>query len=971
LTVLLSALCLAADYDIIDFKSLPETITTNINAFPVTGWVPTTTANVYVNDVNVLLFSAKSRYDFFSVVDLEEGLNTITIRIVYTNATEETYSKNIQYDPNYSTEDSELVYAHSRYYDNNSILNSGAIVIDTRNNLFLGILKNKIVRGITKDGSNIILSTGERYSTKDHAYTGRTLPSYYDGLELVFSNDGQYVYNYVNKINLETNLIESSIPNLGNDADITSSDDAIVTVSRYINLTTNTYISRNYVAGRRSLFAALEIDPADKYVLHTSFSYATGELNILNISNAQIVKTFGGYSDYAGAIDFSPDGEKGYIGFYGNTYYGGGGILILEMSNLTRAGYQFLHGARSLTVANNSKVYASAFHTFQSSSRGWRGYQDQRGIVELQPINDKTELQIKKVFFVNLLSTRANPYYGDNYIFHKLGTYEYSCYEDIECGEAHWSGSSFCLGGDVYENYITPTCMNPGTYESYCTNGTESNLKYTCEFGCTDGSCNPKPISTGNIKVIGRKLYVDGTEYTAKGIGYAPVPIGSSPDSGYDITVHSELRARDFPLLREMNCNTIRTWGKVGQESFLDDSWNNGVNPIRVLMGFWLGTNRDYTSQTVRQSILNEFETYVTAYKDHPAVLVWAIGNEENYFYGGGNPVKHAAYFSLINEMAKLAYTIEGADYHPVLAISLEMPGAFATVGNEGAGSDDASIPYVDIWGINNYPGHTFGNWFDTYKTKTSKPLIITEYGIDALNNTDKTEQEATQADWILANWNEIEANCVGGSLMAYSDEWWKAGSVNSHDYGGYTTSTHPDGYSNEEWWGIMRTVDNGASPDIMQPREVYYALKNAWRENISLIIPLNQGWNLISIPLIMEDDSVASVFAGLSYSRLFYYDDGWKVPTIVNNTLGYWIKMNNADTFTVEGLLSDGIINYNHGWNLVGYPYLEEKPISELFTNATVYTYNNSNWYSYNPDKPTNTLTKFTPGFGYWIKND
>ncbi len=57
---------------------------------------------------------------------------------------------------------------------------------------------------------------------------------------------------------------------------------------------------------------------------------------------------------------------------------------------------------------------------------------------------------------------------------------------------------------------------------------------------------------------------------------------------------------------------------------------------------------------------------------------------------------------------------------------------------------------------------------------------------------------------------------------MAYSDEWWKAGDPPAHDLGGYDTAAHPDGYSNEEWWGVMRVIEDGAGPDVMQPRQVY-----------------------------------------------------------------------------------------------------------------------------------------------------
>lgn len=43
--------------------------------------------------------------------------------------------------------------------------------------------------------------------------------------------------------------------------------------------------------------------------------------------------------------------------------------------------------------------------------------------------------------------------------------------------------------------------------------------------------CQPtgKPVSTGPIQVIDRRLIVDGNAFTVKGVGYQPVPIGAEP----------------------------------------------------------------------------------------------------------------------------------------------------------------------------------------------------------------------------------------------------------------------------------------------------------------------------------------------------------------------------------------------------------------------------------------------------------
>jgi hypothetical protein len=156
-------------------------------------------------------------------------------------------------------------------------------------------------------------------------------------------------------------------------------------------------------------------------------------------------------------------------------------------------------------------------------------------------------------------------------------------------------------------------------------------------------------------------------------------------------------------------------------------------------------------------------------------VIVAEIGTYMSHFpTENGNMAKHKTYFSLVNEMAQAAYEEEGASYHPVVAVSLEMPGALDIVGNTAGGSDyDASLGYVDIWGINHYPGLTFGDWLTRYAAKTSKPLLITEYGVDAWNDAVGTEQEQAQAEWDLSLWREMSASsvCIGGSVMAYSDD--------------------------------------------------------------------------------------------------------------------------------------------------------------------------------------------------------
>lgn len=147
------------------------------------------------------------------------------------------------------------------------------------------------------------------------------------------------------------------------------------------------------------------------------------------------------------------------------------------------------------------------------------------------------------------------------------------------------------------------------------------------------------------------------------------------------------------------------------------------------------------------------------------------------------------------------------------------------------------------------------------------------------------------------------------------------------------------------------------------------FTRQNGWISRI-FTLQLVKGWNLISVPFILENNSVGKVFGGINYSSIFYYSSGWRNATKINSSLGYWVKSGNNQSLSVEGLPPENPqINLSKGWSLIGCPYLEQKNISSLFDNVTVYMYNNSKWYSYGSKKSINILYRFTPGFGYVIK--
>lgn len=90
-------------------------------------------------------------------------------------------------------------------------------------------------------------------------------------------------------------------------------------------------------------------------------------------------------------------------------------------------------------------------------------------------------------------------------------------------------------------------------------------------------------------------------------------------------------------------------------------------NNIRVIVGFWVNLDLDRSLPDVRQKVIDDFSNFVFDLKNYPAILMWNIGNEQNYSSTPNNG-NSQYWYSLVQEMAVAAYTVEGEKFHPVCA---------------------------------------------------------------------------------------------------------------------------------------------------------------------------------------------------------------------------------------------------------------------------------------------------------------
>lgn len=158
--------------------------------------------------------------------------------------------------------------------------------------------------------------------------------------------------------------------------------------------------------------------------------------------------------------------------------------------------------------------------------------------------------------------------------------------------------------------------------------------------------------------------------------------------------------------------------------------------------------------------------------------------------------------------------------------------------------------------------------------------------------------------------------------------------------------------------------------------------------ELLEFNIPLQQGWNLISLPYIQADESIDKVLKSIEgkWNIIMLYDpldvgSEWgsnatfKPPSLndfdtMNHRTGYWIHVIEPNvTLTVTGSKpASTYIPLYAGWNLVGYPSLTNETVGNaLFgTGAdTVMVWDPSEPYNIREVGPTHIMR---PSEGYWV---
>lgn len=230
----------------------------------------------------------------------------------------------------------------------------------------------------------------------------------------------------------------------------------------------------------------------------------------------------------------------------------------------------------------------------------------------------------------------------------------------------------------------------------------------------------------------------------------------------------------NLDLVVELGGNSIRTWGLENAQEVLDQAHSKGLS---VMLGFWVQHERhgfDYDNDEKVKKQIAHFKRAIDQFKNHPALLMWGIGNEVDLFYT--NP----KVWNSIQEIAKYAHEVD--PNHPTSTVT--------------AGLDSLEVkhilarcPDIDIYCVNTY-GDIANVPQNIQKYGWNKPYMITEWGPNghwespvtgwnaAIEQTSKEKADVYQfrySEYIEKNKN----HCLGsyvflwGQKQEYTTTWY------------------------------------------------------------------------------------------------------------------------------------------------------------------------------------------------------
>ena len=276
-----------------------------------------------------------------------------------------------------------------------------------------------------------------------------------------------------------------------------------------------------------------------------------------------------------------------------------------------------------------------------------------------------------------------------------------------------------------------------------------------------------------------------------------------------------------FDLLVRSGANSIRIWSTNNKE-LLDSAYKHNLT---VTLGLHVRPERsgmDYDDEYAVKGQIEYLKNEVLKYKDHPALLVWGIGNEVDLRYSN---------FKVWETIEILAKFIKEVDpNHPTMTV-------IAGVDPSKAYYIKKYCPSVDILGLNVY-GSIENAGVNLRKYNWNKPYIVSEWGVNGPFEAKKTSWKAKveppnglKAEQRLRRYQELIEKDKELCLGSYCFLWGQKQESTATWHGMFLSNGNPT-----EAVDVMQYCWTGKWPQSRAPSIKNISLENiGWRKDHTL----------------------------------------------------------------------------------------------------------------------------------------
>ena len=133
----------------------------------------------------------------------------------------------------------------------------------------------------------------------------------------------------------------------------------------------------------------------------------------------------------------------------------------------------------------------------------------------------------------------------------------------------------------------------------------------------------------------------------------------------------------------------------------------------------------------------------------------------------------------------------------------------------------------------------------------------------------------------------------------------------------------------------------------------------------ITVNVNYNEGWNLVGLPLSVDDAGYLSIFPEAISGTLYSFEGGYISENELFGGVGYWLRFPESISIDIMGVpINEITISLNEGWNLITGITFETNTNSiqdpgEIIVPETFYDFDNG----------YGLVDELIPGDGYWVR--